>query len=664
MRIRTSETVIAEQRAALGMLEDPQPRFNFVIGWPTDYDSLFDEQYETTRDIYDIARHAAKSGRVLLTGQGGGAKSAILTRVAKQAMQQGALAVLIRLKVWVAVDYESWKALDNSGARLRFLLQHFSVAPVDPADLDAISTSVSRLLLVDGLNEVDSRTGQEIINALDEYARYAVNTSVVVADRLVRRDFLRPDRWRLCVVRPLSSEEIRRVLTRERGNSRAYDDAAADTKTLLTLPFFLDQYLKEGVIETTTSQQMHAYFTSHALNEAQLNRAAEAAYSVYRDSTRTFRLAEFESIAGQEIVAMLRQAAALVVRDTEAYFDHHLKHDYLAALYLAGTPNLWGRESFNRVSFYASSFDTIVMLMEQIADQAGADDLLRSLYDWNIYAAGYALAEGRETRVSQQMYLVILAMFAERQWDIVVATSTRARDTLRLFGTELARRFLAAQSPQDLAAILNDFNQADGDWFSEWRLLFTRMPGARAAERDLAYLADRDSVIGWTSANVLRRLRLSSQQQSQLRDMLYSVGAHDTVRWRVVHVLGSFPAEVNARALIELFDSATFEVRYGATRSLVEMAARASERLASLIFREVRKTRLLLTAPRGILDEFRRAVFIQPEQAPEFWIRLVVPMIIEIAQHAETTEARDLWDRTAQEMVLKYGVDRNTRNYA
>jgi hypothetical protein len=508
------------------------------------------------------------------------------------------------------------------------------------------------------LNEVDSRTGQQIINALDEYARYALNTSIIVADRFVRREFLRPDRWTMCVVQPLTPQEIRRVLTLQFGDSRAYDEGSDSTKTLLTLPFFLNQFLTERVIAKTTAEQMHSYFTKQALDERQLDRAAAAAFGVYRDSARTFKIEDFQEIAGQEIVSTLQNAGTLRIEGPLAYFDHHLKHDYLAARHLAQNRDLWRRDSFNRISFYASSFETIVMLMEQISNQRDADRLVRNLYDWSIYAAGYALAEGRETRVSEQMYLVILAMFAERQWDLVIATATRARDTLHLFGTDLARRFASARSLNDLARLLETFEGAD-QWFTQWRTLFTRPAGEIASEQDLDYLTDSDSVIGWTASNVLRRLTLSSRLQTRLRTLPQSVHAEDTVQWRVVHVLGAIPSEVNARALINIFENASFEVRYGATRSLVEMAARGSERLATVIFRELRKRVDLLMKQRGVLDEFRRAIFIQPDRAPEFWTGLVAPAVLEIAQHAKTPEERDLWDWAIQDIISRYGTYQN-----
>ena len=74
--------------------------------------------------------------------------------------------------------------------------------------LDALPASLARLIFVDGLNEVAQNTGQEIIATIDDYAQYAVNTGIIVADRLVRRTFIDPQRWKLSTILPLGEAEI------------------------------------------------------------------------------------------------------------------------------------------------------------------------------------------------------------------------------------------------------------------------------------------------------------------------------------------------------------------------------------------------------------------------------------------------------------------------
>jgi hypothetical protein len=82
------------------------------------------------------------------------------------------------------------------------------------------------------------------------------------------------------------------------------------------------------------------------------------------------------------------------------------------------------------------------MTMEQIADTDAADFFLRQVYDWNIYAAGYVIAEAREITTSPEMQIVILAMFAERRWDLINATARKASDTLVLPQLEMEKAFV------------------------------------------------------------------------------------------------------------------------------------------------------------------------------------------------------------------------------
>ena len=78
--------------------------------------------------------------------------------------------------------------------------------------------------------------------------------------------------------------------------------------------------------------------------------------------------------------------------------------------------------------------------------------------------------------------------------------------------------------------------------------------------------------MGWTSSNVLRRKALTNQQQQTVRQTLQNA-PEPVVRWRGAHVLGRFPSMENAGVLLDSLTRDTREVRYGSTRSLIEMAA-------------------------------------------------------------------------------------------
>ena len=89
--------------------------------------------------------------------------------------------------------------------------------------------------------------------------------------------------------------------------------------------------------------------------------------------------------------------------------------------------------------------------------------------------------------------------------------------------------------------------------------------------------------LGWTIANVLKRLKLSSSEQWHLRKHVRDRAV--AVRWRLAHVLGSFPTLNNFDVLKNLLTGDPDAwVRYGAVRSLVEMAARGSASIRKRVF--------------------------------------------------------------------------------
>ena len=334
-----------------------------------------------------------------------------------------------------------------------------------------------------------------------------------------------------------------------------------------------------------------------------------------------------------------------------AYFDHHLKHDYLASRYVVMDEIRWTPDVFNVVTFHASSFETVMMAMEQVPNSVTADRFLRSLYDWNIYAAGYSIAEGRESRVSAEMRLVILAMFAERRWDLVKATAQRARDTLNLIDTQTAREFLNAASLEEVFQLLRSV-EIPTPWFNSWRELFTRTSGLPATDNELLALADPDSVMGWTSANVLKRLQCSEPQQARVRELMGNTS--ETVQWRAAHVLGSFPSEPNSAALIAKLDSTLIHLRFGATRSLVEMAANAQPDLSNNIFSAIRDHMVAIKEHQSVLNEFERAVFIDEARTPVGWARRVAIAVIRLQMEAAAVEEREHWDRVLAKLVSTY----------
>jgi hypothetical protein len=639
---------------AVEHLSIPQPEFKINVGWARHYEDLFASSFHSISGISELLSTAMTKGYVLLAGRGGGAKTIVVYRLAKHTLSLKAVPIVITLKDWTGQDYHTWEQADSHSAKVDLLLSRFGLVSTRSIDLDEISPDVTRLLLMDGLNEVNSRTGQEIIYALEEYVKFAPNSRVLVTDRMVRRSFINASRWQLSMVCPLDTPEIERQIHARFGNSKRFDLLSTDIRHLLTSPYFLNAFLTDGQLAPTRSEEFKAYFFKHVgFNEQELDLASGAALNVYRSSTRTFSLADFIASSSDTVGQKLKDSGAIIIEDGRAYFEHHLKHDYLVSRYLAQHPAEWTDDIFKVVTFGASSFETITLTLEQIGTVEAADHFLRRVYDWNPYGSGYAIAEARQTLASREMQVVILAMLAERRLDIMLRTAERALDTLNLVRSQYAADFRTATALQQIFTTLNQV-ESDEQRFREWRDLYTLAPGTQATDEHVAHLTDPDSVIGWTSSNLLKRLSLNNEQLGMVRDLLQN-NQDPKVRWRAAHVLGAFPSEANFHALVAALSDAAVSVRFGSTRSLIEIAAR-DHTLTNHIFQALIENAAQIAPHRSVVEEVQRAVFVRRDRVPPNWKSEVLPLFGVLEARAVSAYEAEQWDRVVKDLVVTYGT--------
>jgi hypothetical protein len=641
-------------------LRNPEPAFNLEVGSVKSYNDMFSGTVTANWTEQDLIREALHCGRLLLSGRGGGAKTVLLGRLAKRSVKMGYLPIFLSLKAWTQAHSEVWNRFDSSLVRMDFLFRSLLKPGVGTAELDSLPPSVPRLILVDGLNEVDSRTAQGLIFSLDEYASTAINTSIVVSDRLVRREFISSDNWSLALALPLTDKEISRQLSRSQARARR-KTLTDDERELLRSPYFLDAYLNTGQLADTRAEEIRKWFKVHVgLSDEELRRASEAAYVVYGTASRTFNLQDFERVGGADVTRRLTESGSLITPDAGlAVFDHHLKHDFLASNHLAAQERLWNSDSFDHVTFSGSSFDAIMMCVEQINENA-ADRFIREVYDWNLYGVGYSLGESRRHNVSAEMRTVILAMFAERKWDSVSPTRQRAEDTLRLLQNRDASEFLEAATPERVFKLVSDYAPSpNANWFFQWRQLFTRPLGSAISDEVVNQVRDGNSVLGWTTANVLKRTRLTEQQQAMLRTTLDDPTA--VFRWRAAHALGSFPSEPNAAALLTRLDDEDKKVRYGAVRSLLELASGATDELREYVFAHLIAHREQIVAFSSVREEIRRCVLIPGARNPKAWLRYCLKLMSTVQPNATESE-RDRWSRAAQELIDMFAAAENLPN--
>jgi hypothetical protein len=288
-----------------------------------------------------------------------------------------------------------------------------------------------------------------------------------------------------------------------------------------------------------------------------------------------------------------------------------------------------------------------MMCVEQV-DEGGADRFIRAVYDWNLYGVGYSLGESRKHNVSAEMRTVILAMFAEKKWDLVWPTRQRAEDTLRLLKEEDARMLLQTKSLEEVFEFVRMREPSlHAPWFLEWRELFTR-PNSAVSDELINFLRYKDSVRGWTAANVLKRVRLSDAQQQMVRSFLESTDP--VVRWRAAHVLGSLTSDLNAEALLGCLVDQDQKVRYGAVRSLLELASLATEGLRRDIFANLIHERERLVEFTPVREEIRRCVLIPGARDPSSWLQYCLKLMSAV-QPVGVEAERDRWSRFAQQLI-------------
>jgi hypothetical protein len=349
-----------------------------------------------------------------------------------------------------------------------------------------------------------------------------------------------------------------------------------------------------------------------------------------------------------DVYKQLTDSGALRQGSGQARFAHHLYHDFLAALSLSRREEQWYREAFEVVTLNAASFDALPLTVCELPETSKADLLIRRIYDWNYYGASYALVPGL---VSQEMHTAILAMLADKRWDIIRATATQVTDALRHDDTPLSRQLQQAQSREELFPLLRSIESTQ-EWFTDWVTLFTTPDGSIADEDLVDKLRSLDSLESWTLANVLRRCHLSEAGRSHLFSIATDQSA--VVRWRMVHVLGAHPSGRAAALAGSMLQDDDRWVRYGAIRASVEMAALATDpTLRAHILSAV----LELVEQNKLDDSMRRELIRSLDVAPppSDWADATTSLIQQLIGQSRTPEEQGALERLMTSIASQIG---------
>jgi HEAT repeats len=611
-------TLLEESRDALDQIPIHQPPYDFEVGLADGYDDLLSGEFsDVTDDLDQLLDLIRLRGRLLLSGHAGTGKTSLSLRLMARAVKKGWPTLRVDLRRWTPTIDERWRRSIDAEALPIGLLSPLATPPVmDRLIRDALGEG-SALVVVDGLNEVPARSARAIPMVLDLFARRNPQIGVVLCDRFQRRELPSED-WLLGTI-----SEVR----------------GASPSPPVNSALLLD--ISEGKIDTgqTEADILLDFLCAKAeIKSPDDGRLADSALRLYKDESRYFEWSALIALLSDADIAVRLASSGTIDRDGDwASFRHHLFHDALAAHAVARHPECWEGGVFDTLTFNANSFDAVGLGLEQIREGADANRFLLSVYDWNLYAAAYALARGRRLgtlAVDSNTEEAMLAVLAERRWDPVAPSAQRVSDALRVFETELARRYLGARDVEEVFSIVAEGNVGEGR--GSWRQLFL---GRVGTNRLLDELVDGGPLKGWIAANSLRRSALGADEFARL------VGAFEdasgTVRWRAIHVLGSQPgADAAALLLGALDDDDWVWVRYGAIRALVEMAGSSEELRESIVAALVERLPALVQEPR-VLTEMEKAL--QLREPPDGWGRAVAPLLEELFSVAPTVADQDHW---------------------
>jgi len=648
VRDEIAAATLERSNAFLGNFQTP---IEIKVAQCPDYSALLRGQHGQPVSLDDLLKLATRRGRVILCGRGASGKSALLHRLAIWADRLGFAPFLLNLAQWDQAATEVWKSVrENARDALDFLLRRFGASDHDITDAEFLPVSIEKLFLLDGLNETPGSTADEILTACDQIASVMVGASVIVTDRLVRRSLDTESKWVFAMPLPVEKVEVDRLV-----NGLG---VPAEVEVLLASPFFLDRAILGELRGSPLATLKNMFEERGGLNLDGLSAAAQAAFRAYElDRSRTFDAARFDELGQPEVANTLLAGGILVhASENRLAFFHHWYHDYLASKHVVAHPELWSFENRHRVfddlTFKANSFDAIAFALE-LLDINTSGTFLRAVYDWNPYAAGYALAEAGigVDDVPRDVRLIMIAMLAEKRFDPLFYTARKAADALDLLKDEDALKLRSTANRSQLLDVVGAISSPSKE-FTKWVTFFTARETEPTPAGLVEALTDDVSVIGWTAANVLKRVSLTEGGADAVRAS--ATDDRPVVRWRAVHALGGIKGDKSVAALLDRLDNDDDEnVRYGAARSLVEIASGDAETLPRIVDNIIERLGSIERSDK-VLGEFSRAVFLSRDCAPPNWSNEMSRIFYRLAERTNDMTVAEHWSKLASRLRVHH----------
>jgi Restriction endonuclease len=583
--------------------------------------------------------------RLAIVGEAGVGKSHLLTELAATA-PPAIVVVFVTLAEWPLDEVTAFEPDWSIEQRLELLLKCNTYA-IARKDFERYAKTESTLMVVDGVNELLDPDLMTDITALLEglSARYP-KLSIVLASRADTGGAGRPrsprrfgKRWQVGFVRRLPVGRVRQAIDHRYGGG-TWRGLSERAQAVLEIPFFLRRAL-DGTDPTAGSRSaaLRAFFEYQIdLSDTVLEQVGRELFSSYGGGLRQVSLSDVDETT---TVTLAEAGVWERLGDAHALFTHQLYGDYLVSRCLADDVDLWTNPSFDTVTFDVQARDPVLLAAEQLAPTRRIDAFIRAVYNWHWASAVECLlaAEAIEHhRVSEAMHTMVLALLSERRADSIGGTGDRAEGLLAQFTDPLAAKLMklpAEATPAYVSSITEDDRR-----YMRWHRVFCRSPGTPWSKSDITGIAATDALHGWTVSNVLRRSKFGEVVAGPLRDLYRSETNSAIIRWRIVHALGRSVSRPTFELLVDALANDEFWVRFGAVRSIVEIAAQTDD----LVLRDdafAHLERLLLDQPDTIADMAVWAAMYKGAR-PGFH-ELALALFTHIQDLQTTAAARDRW---------------------
>jgi len=628
--------------------EQPAPSFVFTVSQAETYRELRAGNLLSRKQPPESILPSENRRAIILHGGGGAGKTRILRTISRELLEEGRLPILVELRRLAArppVDKPASNDIENilkkcGNPRFRLgLLENLAQGERD------------FIVILDGLNEVSKPARESLLRYFRNMLVESPHNYLIIADRYGTSEY--PEGFVHASVDPLDEVFVRQVFDGRFAPELTFEQLSPSIRTILRIPFFLDLNIRKmgeiGRMDSRSTMMEEFFLTQLRRTESDLDRIAQAAIEISEEyQTQLFESSRFREKIGDELWDLLCGASVI---DTEGKtFAHHLWRDYLCARHLAKHPDKWDEKTFDAVTFTSESLEPLTLVVEQLDNVDRADDFIRRVYDWNFYGAIDCLREPGDLP-SMSIRVAILAAIAEKSFDRVMRTRIRARSRLQEHHYDLALPFAKADTFEKIIEHLKNLRlEAERPWFNDWKVLFV------GNTDPVSLLTKEDSIIGWTAANAARRIRLNRQAQKLVRELYFSSESNvkmNSIRWRLVHVLGAYPSKDNVSLLVHALNNDKYHwVKYGAARALVEISSNCGQKLKKHVLAGLEDSVKQIRAHdirigRLIAKEIRQTVFIN--NAKPNWKESVNPLLKHLRDLEQDVSELDDWTRLITE---------------